>query len=164
MNSRLNRPMSHPSEQVPERGTHRPRVLSGRRVRRLRPVVGTVAPPQPSVIGLGTAGDTRAGGRPVTTSGTADPGGRPDSTADPEGRPPSTNGGRDRTGRKAMATILEPMITAFMGPNPPVRVRFWDGSTLGPEEAEATLIIRSPRAVRRIMYAPGELGAARAYV
>ena len=63
-----------------------------------------------------------------------------------------------------MATILEPMITAFMGPNPPVRVRFWDGSTLGPEEAEATLIIRSPRAVRRIMYAPGELGAARAYV
>jgi len=108
-----------------------------------------------------TSGTADPGGRPDST---ADPGGRPDSTADPEGRPPSTNGGRDRTGRKAMATILEPMITAFMGPNPPVRVRFWDGSTLGPEEAEATLIIRSPRAVRRIMYAPGELGAARAYV
>ena len=80
----------------------------------------------------------------MTTSDAADPGGRPE--------------------KKAMATILEPMVTAFVGPNPPVTVRFWDGSTLGPERAPATLTIRSPRALRRILYAPGELGAARAYV
>ncbi len=63
-----------------------------------------------------------------------------------------------------MATVLEPMVRAFVGPNPPVTVRFWDGSTLGPARAAATLTIRSPRALRRILYAPGELGAARAYV
>ena len=63
-----------------------------------------------------------------------------------------------------MATVLEPMVRAFVGPNPPVTIRFWDGSTLGPAQARATLTIRSPRALRRILYAPGELGAARAYV
>jgi cyclopropane-fatty-acyl-phospholipid synthase len=63
-----------------------------------------------------------------------------------------------------MATLLEPMVTAFVGPKPPVTIRFWDGSVLGPERSDATLTIRSPRALRRILYAPGELGAARAYV
>jgi cyclopropane-fatty-acyl-phospholipid synthase len=63
-----------------------------------------------------------------------------------------------------MATVLEPMVRAFVGSNPPVTIKFWDGSTLGPTEADATLTIRSPRALRRILYAPGELGAARAYV
>jgi cyclopropane-fatty-acyl-phospholipid synthase len=63
-----------------------------------------------------------------------------------------------------MAILLEPMVKAFVGPNPPVTIRFWDGSTLGPDRAQATLTIRSPRALRRILYAPGELGAARAYV
>src|SRR6266702_617035 len=90
----------------------------------------------------------------MTTSDAADPGGRRDGRADPGGR-------REKT---AMATILQPIVTAFLGPNPHVTIRFWDGSTLGPEPAEATLTIRSPRALRRILYAPGELGAARAYV
>ena len=75
-------------------------------------------------------------------------------TAGPDGR---------RDG-KPMAILLEPMITAFVGPNPPVAIRFWDGSTLGPDRARATLTIRSPRALRRILFVPGELGAARAYV
>jgi cyclopropane-fatty-acyl-phospholipid synthase len=39
-----------------------------------------------------------------------------------------------------------------------------DGSVLGPEEARARLIVRSPDALRRIVTAPGELGFARAYV
>ncbi|HEX6475749.1 MAG TPA: class I SAM-dependent methyltransferase [Acidimicrobiales bacterium] len=63
-----------------------------------------------------------------------------------------------------MADLLEPTVAAFVGPNPPVTIRFWDGSTLGPDGAQATLTIRSPRALRRILYAPGELGAGRAYV
>jgi cyclopropane-fatty-acyl-phospholipid synthase len=63
-----------------------------------------------------------------------------------------------------MAAVLEPVVKAFVGPNPQATIRFWDGSTIGPDQARATLTIRSPRALRRILYAPGELGASRAYV
>jgi cyclopropane-fatty-acyl-phospholipid synthase len=45
----------------------------------------------------------------------------------------------------------------------PVRLRAWDGSVAGPAEAPV-LIVRSPQAVRRLVWAPGELGLARAYV
>src|SRR4051812_48489850 len=45
----------------------------------------------------------------------------------------------------------------------PVRLRAWDGSVAGPANAP-TLVIRSPQAVRRLVWAPGELGLARAYV
>src|SRR4051812_9220058 len=45
----------------------------------------------------------------------------------------------------------------------PVRLRGWDGSETGPTDAP-TVIIRSRRAVRRLVWAPGELGLARAYV
>src|SRR5581483_4149938 len=45
-------------------------------------------------------------------------------------------------------------------------MRFWDGSTLGPPEgsAGATVVVRSPAALRRLVYAPSELGLGRAYV
>jgi cyclopropane-fatty-acyl-phospholipid synthase len=46
---------------------------------------------------------------------------------------------------------------------PPVRLRAWDGTVAGPEEAPE-LVIRSPRALRRLLWAPGELGLARAYI
>jgi cyclopropane-fatty-acyl-phospholipid synthase len=39
-----------------------------------------------------------------------------------------------------------------------------DGASLGPSDADARLIVRSRRALRRIVGAPGELGFARAYV
>jgi cyclopropane-fatty-acyl-phospholipid synthase len=39
-----------------------------------------------------------------------------------------------------------------------------DGTALGPDDARARLIVRSPDALRRIVTAPGELGFARAYV
>lgn len=45
----------------------------------------------------------------------------------------------------------------------PVRVRAWDGSESGPPAAPA-VVLRSPRALRRILWRPGELGLARAYV
>jgi cyclopropane-fatty-acyl-phospholipid synthase len=45
----------------------------------------------------------------------------------------------------------------------PVRLRVWDGTVAGP--AEAPLVdIRSPQAVRRLIWASEELGLARAYV
>src|SRR5689334_3563905 len=45
----------------------------------------------------------------------------------------------------------------------PVRLRAWDGSSSGPEDAPE-VVVSSPQAVRRLVWAPGELGLARAYV
>ena len=45
----------------------------------------------------------------------------------------------------------------------PWRLRTWDGSEAGPVGAPM-LTVRSPMAVRRLVWAPGELGLARAYV
>jgi cyclopropane-fatty-acyl-phospholipid synthase len=45
----------------------------------------------------------------------------------------------------------------------PVRVRAWDGSEAGPAGAPV-MVLRSPLALRRIVWRPGELGLARAYV
>ena len=45
----------------------------------------------------------------------------------------------------------------------PVRLRAWDGSESGPADAPV-LVARSPRALQRILWHPGELGLARAYV
>ncbi|HEY1634130.1 MAG TPA: class I SAM-dependent methyltransferase [Acidimicrobiales bacterium] len=100
----------------------------------------------------------------MTTSDMAGPGGRRDGEAGPGGRRDGEAGPEGPRDGKPMANLLEPMVTAFVGPNPPVTIRFWDGSTLGPDRAQATLTIRSPRALRRILYAPRELGAGRAYV
>lgn len=58
-----------------------------------------------------------------------------------------------------LATVVEPLC----GGELPVRLRGWDGSAAGPEDAP-TLVVRSPQALRRLMYSPGELGLAQAYV
>lgn len=63
-----------------------------------------------------------------------------------------------------VAAVLAPLIGCIVGPDPPLAVRAWDGSVLGRPDATTTVILRSPDAIRRMMYAPGELGLARAYV
>lgn len=45
----------------------------------------------------------------------------------------------------------------------PVRLRAWDGSETGPDGAPS-VVLRSPRALRRLLWQPGELGLAQAYV
>jgi cyclopropane-fatty-acyl-phospholipid synthase len=45
----------------------------------------------------------------------------------------------------------------------PVRLRAWDGSETGPPDAPL-VVVRSRRALRRLVWAPDELGLARAYV
>jgi cyclopropane-fatty-acyl-phospholipid synthase len=45
-----------------------------------------------------------------------------------------------------------------------VRFEFWDGSGLGPSDGLGTVHIASADAIRRILWAPGELGLARAFV
>jgi cyclopropane-fatty-acyl-phospholipid synthase len=59
-----------------------------------------------------------------------------------------------------LATVVERVL----GPDLPIGFRAYDGSRLGPPDPNATLVVRSPDAIRRIVTAPGELGLARAYV
>jgi len=88
------------------------------------------------------------------------------------------------------AEALLPLIQQLCNGEPPLRVRCWDGSEISPgscatsqthESAQggdattastdaelpalgATLIIKSPTAMRRILWQPNELGFSRAYV
>lgn len=55
-------------------------------------------------------------------------------------------------------------VERILGPDPPIAVEAYDGSRIGPDPAPATLVVRSPDALRRIVTAPGELGLGRAYV
>jgi cyclopropane-fatty-acyl-phospholipid synthase len=45
-----------------------------------------------------------------------------------------------------------------------LRLEFWDGSNLCPEDPVATLRFKSPDAIRRLLWKPNELGLGRAYV
>src|ERR671910_1470287 len=62
------------------------------------------------------------------------------------------------------ATVLQPVVDAVLGTELPVRIECWDGSSSGPVEAAAVVRFRSRRALRRLLWAPNELGFARAYV
>jgi cyclopropane-fatty-acyl-phospholipid synthase len=66
--------------------------------------------------------------------------------------------------RPTVASRVGPVVDAALGAELPIRVRCWDGSTLGPADAPLTLVIANRRALRRLVWAPNELGFARAYV
>jgi cyclopropane-fatty-acyl-phospholipid synthase len=68
--------------------------------------------------------------------------------------------------RATVAERLRPVITTMFGSEPPVRIRTWDGSTMGPHEREGgpTLVIHNRRALRRLVWSPDEVGMARAFV
>lgn len=62
-----------------------------------------------------------------------------------------------------VAGELEEALRPVVGGDLPVRLTAWDGSEAGP--AAAPLVrISSPMALRRLLWSPGELGAAQAYV
>ena len=61
------------------------------------------------------------------------------------------------------ADRLAALVRDAAGIELPVRVRAWDGSESGPVGGPV-LIIRKRRALRRLLWAPGEMGLARAYV
>ncbi|WP_327071100.1 cyclopropane-fatty-acyl-phospholipid synthase family protein [Kitasatospora sp. NBC_01302] len=46
----------------------------------------------------------------------------------------------------------------------PFRLRAWDGSTAGPAGDVPTVVLRNRRALRRLLWQPGELGLADAYI
>jgi cyclopropane-fatty-acyl-phospholipid synthase len=64
------------------------------------------------------------------------------------------------------ADRLAALVRDAAGIELPVRVRAWDGSEAGPTDDPAgpVLVIKRRRALRRLLWAPGEMGLARAYV
>jgi cyclopropane-fatty-acyl-phospholipid synthase len=66
-------------------------------------------------------------------------------------------------GAAVVADRLAALFRDIVGITLPVRIRAWDGSEAGPPGGPV-LVIRSGRALRRFLWAPGELGLARAYV
>ena len=61
------------------------------------------------------------------------------------------------------AASLLSLAEDALGLRLPIRVRAWDGSEAGPADGPV-LVIRDKRALRHVLYQPGELGVARAYV
>lgn len=66
--------------------------------------------------------------------------------------------------RRGVAEALRPLLSFIFSAEIPVRFEFWDGSSLGPVESPRVVTVRSADAIRRILWAPGELGLSRAYV
>ena len=60
---------------------------------------------------------------------------------------------------RQLARVVEPLFAGRM----PLRLRAWDGSAWGPDDAP-TVVLNHPNALRRLLFAPGELGLAQAYV
>src|SRR3954451_18182407 len=71
---------------------------------------------------------------------------------------------QDMTARRTVADRLAKALASVLGtPGLPVRLRAWDGSLAGPDGAPV-IAVRSRRALRRLVWAPGQLGLGRAYV
>jgi len=92
------------------------------------------------------------------------------------GRPAGRNGPRPsgtpespaprilRGGGPSVAQVLRPLLAVLLGDHPAVRFEMWDGSWVGPASTGDVVRLRSPEALRRILWSPDELGIARAYV
>ncbi len=82
--------------------------------------------------------------------------------------PAAADAGPDPAGQPvpngSAADVLAPFLRLVVGTEVPVRVEFWDGSGVGPVDGVGTLRVRSADAIRRILWSPGELGVARAFV
>ena len=78
------------------------------------------------------------------------------------------SGTTNTTSRSTAATgtaadLLEPLLSKIFRGTIPLGFHFWDGTRAGPDSA-TTIGLHSPMAIRRLLWAPGELGLARAYV
>jgi cyclopropane-fatty-acyl-phospholipid synthase len=62
-----------------------------------------------------------------------------------------------------VAHVIASLLAEHAGLDLPVRLRAWDGSEAGPP-GTPVVVIRSAQALRRILWRPGELGLARAYI
>lgn len=96
---------------------------------------------------------------------------RPPTGRPPIGRSPATAPAtRPRSvpgtgiGPPPISARIAPVLDAFFPDGPPVPFTFWDGSATGPDRGVGSVEIRSADALRRLVWAPGELGLGRAYV
>ncbi|MGQ0431247.1 MAG: class I SAM-dependent methyltransferase [Microthrixaceae bacterium] len=64
----------------------------------------------------------------------------------------------------AAVEAIRPLLTRLLGHDPAVTIELWDGSAFGSSEGVGRLRIRSADALRRLVWAPGELGLARAHI
>ncbi|MFE7094439.1 class I SAM-dependent methyltransferase [Streptomyces erythrochromogenes] len=64
---------------------------------------------------------------------------------------------------KPAAARLAALLSHFFTGPLPVRLRDWEGGEAGPSDAPL-LVLRSPDALRRLLWQPGELGLAEAYI
>ena len=64
---------------------------------------------------------------------------------------------------EAVAQVIASLLAEHAGLDLPVRLRAWDGSEAGPPGPPVAMV-RSPQALRRILWRPGELGLTRAYI
>jgi len=76
---------------------------------------------------------------------------------------PSDRNHQENTVPTTVASRLELLLKSTVGMDLPVRLRAWDGSEAGPVTGPV-LVIKNRRSLRRLLWAPGELGLARAYV
>jgi cyclopropane-fatty-acyl-phospholipid synthase len=67
-------------------------------------------------------------------------------------------------GSSGAATDVLSIMQAAVGGPLPIRVRCWDGSVAGVPDASATVVFVRRRGLRRLLWAPGELGLVRAFV
>jgi cyclopropane-fatty-acyl-phospholipid synthase len=63
-----------------------------------------------------------------------------------------------------VADTVAPLVYATLGDEIPIKIACWDGSRAGPSTARWQLNIVNRRGLRRLLWAPNELGFARAYV
>ena len=66
--------------------------------------------------------------------------------------------------QSSIAEAMQPLFALLFGTQLPVCFAFWDGSSLGPTDGPGTVRVRSADAIRRVAWAPGELGVSRAFV
>lgn len=76
-----------------------------------------------------------------------------------DGSDPDVSGGTMRVDSPLVRIVAE-----MLGDDLPVAMVTYDGGYIGPTDPRATVEVRSPDALRRLVTAPGELGFARAYV
>ncbi|MHB8796529.1 MAG: class I SAM-dependent methyltransferase [Candidatus Nanopelagicales bacterium] len=67
-------------------------------------------------------------------------------------------------GRPGAASDIGTILRMAVGGPLPLRIRCWDGSESGDLASGATIVFRHPRALRRLLWSPNELGLVRAYV
>ena len=63
-----------------------------------------------------------------------------------------------------VAQRLLPLLEDVLGGPAPLRLRAWDGSSAGPPDGAATVVVHNRRALRRLLWSPNENGLAEAYI